>query len=115
MTSAQQIVGSSTQTVLTAASPPGWDPETWQFVMQRFALPPRHVELVALLVQGKQDKEVADAMGLSLPTVRTYLDRIRKSVKAHDRLTIVIRIFEAAMQAQRRSKPDDPRTRTSRS
>lgn len=83
-----------------ASPPPCLSLHAWRHVIEHFALPPRHAELVALLLQGKQDKEIAKAMQLAMPTVRTYLDRIRQRMGAHDRVGVVIAVFSVALQAQ---------------
>ena len=40
----------------------------------RFA--PRQVQIVRLVATGASDKEIADALGISVPTVRSHLQRL---------------------------------------
>jgi DNA-binding CsgD family transcriptional regulator len=41
-----------------------------------FAVTPREADVVALLLAGHAPKEIAESLGLSLPTVRTHLARV---------------------------------------
>lgn len=50
------------------------------------ALPPSLQRVAALAVAGLSDKEIAGALGVPLPTVRTYMGRIYKTLRVHSRL-----------------------------
>lgn len=72
------------------------DDATWRDVQQRLALAPQQTRIVELILYGKADKEIAAELGLSVPTVRTYLRRAYHRLGASDKLTLVLRVFEAA-------------------
>lgn len=52
-------------------------------------LSPRESEVLALLARGYLYKEVADMIGLSLPTVKTYIRRICEKLHVHSRAEAV--------------------------
>jgi DNA-binding CsgD family transcriptional regulator len=49
------------------------------------ALSPREVEVAQCVCQGLTDKEIARALGISLPSVRTYLSRVFEKLGVHRR------------------------------
>jgi len=53
-----------------------------------------------MVLQGKQDKEIAAALGLRRPTVRTYLGRIFQRVRVEDRLNLVISVFTICLSPE---------------
>ena len=74
------------------------DAATWMTIAEALALSPQQIRIVEHILQGKQDKEIASDLGLAVPTVRTYLNRIFQRVDVNDRLTLVLRIFEMAQR-----------------
>jgi len=52
-------------------------------------LSPREGEVLALLARGYLYKEVADIIGISLPTVKTYIRRICEKLHVHSRAEAV--------------------------
>lgn len=52
-------------------------------------LSPRENEVLALLARGYLYKEVSDAIGISLPTVKTYIRRICEKLHVHSRAQAV--------------------------
>lgn len=54
-------------------------------------LSPRENEVLALLARGYLYKEVAEAIGISLPTVKTYIRRICEKLHVHSRAQAVAR------------------------
>lgn len=81
----------------TADLPPlPMDAATWQEIAQQLALPPQQLRIVELLLRGQQDKAIASELGLSFPTVRTYLKRIFERIEVSDRVGLVLRVFAMA-------------------
>jgi DNA-binding NarL/FixJ family response regulator len=56
---------------------------------QAEGLSPRENEVLALLARGYLYKEVADMIGISLPTVKTYIRRICEKLHVHSRAEAV--------------------------
>lgn len=54
----------------------------------------REVEVLELLCQGHNNKEIADRLYLSEPTVKTYLSRMLHKSGARDRVQLLLRAFE---------------------
>ncbi len=54
-------------------------------------LSPREQEVLDLLARGYLYKEIADAIGISLPTVNTYIRRIYEKLHVHSRSQAVAR------------------------
>ena len=59
-------------------------------------LSPQQARVVALILAGKQDKQIARDMGVGVPTVRTYLTRIFQRTGTSDRVELVVRVFACA-------------------
>lgn len=72
---------------------------TWRRIAKSLGLSPQQKRIVELILRGRQDKEIADQLGLAVPTIRTYLKRIFDRVGVTDRLTLVLRIFALSQEA----------------
>ncbi len=57
-------------------------------------LSPRENEVLALLAQGYLYKEIADSIGISMPTVNTYIRRIYEKLHVHSRAQAVARYVD---------------------
>jgi DNA-binding NarL/FixJ family response regulator len=58
---------------------------------ERETLSPRETEVLKLLAAGYIQKEVADQMGLTLPTVRTYVKRICAKLHVRSKVEAIIK------------------------
>jgi DNA-binding NarL/FixJ family response regulator len=67
--------------------------DKWRQIADSLELPPRQARIVELILRNYCDKQIAAAMGLKVPTVRTYLTRIFHRLKVADRMELVLRIF----------------------
>lgn len=79
------------------------DAATWHDVQQRLALAPQQSRIVELILYGKADKDIAEELGLSVPTIRTHLRRVYARLGTGDKLTLVLRVFETAQACLRES------------
>ena len=59
-------------------------------------LAPREVELLGLLARGHSYKEIADAMGIVVGTVNTYVRRIYEKLHVHSRTQAVAKCRDMA-------------------
>jgi DNA-binding NarL/FixJ family response regulator len=57
--------------------------------VEREALSPREREVVEALARGDAYKQIADRLGISIPTVRTYIRRIYEKLHVHTRTEAV--------------------------
>ncbi|MFN6178575.1 MAG: LuxR C-terminal-related transcriptional regulator [Flavobacteriales bacterium] len=58
------------------------------------SLTPRENELVQLLAEGYPYKEIADRLGLSIETVRTYIRAIYNKLQVHSRTEALNKLYE---------------------
>jgi DNA-binding CsgD family transcriptional regulator len=67
--------------------------EKWQRLLKTFQLPPQQSRIVELILRNYCDKQIAAALGLKVPTVRTYLQRVYERIGVDGRLELVLRLF----------------------
>lgn len=83
------------------------DRKLWLNIAGELALSPQQRRIVELLLRGFQDKQIAEELQLTVPTVRTYLKRIFDRVGVPDRVGLLLHIFA---MAQERTKPPSHRS-----
>lgn len=59
-------------------------------------LTPREEEVLACVFEGKQDKEIASALGIGMATVHTHMHRIFEKLGVHSRLEILAKYLALA-------------------
>jgi DNA-binding NarL/FixJ family response regulator len=67
-------------------------PEKWRQITDALRLPPQQIRIVELILRNFCDKQIAAAMGLKVPTIRTYLTRIFHHMGVSDRIELVLRV-----------------------
>jgi DNA-binding CsgD family transcriptional regulator len=75
------------------ALPAFLSPEAWQHIVAELQLSRQQARIVALILQGKQDKEIAAELKLNRYTIRTYLRRVFDRALLEDRMGLVLRIL----------------------
>jgi DNA-binding NarL/FixJ family response regulator len=68
--------------------------DEWNALVTDTQLPPQQSRIVDLILRGFKDKEIASEMGISCPTVRTYLARIFARFDVSDRSGVILRLFD---------------------
>ncbi len=63
-------------------------------------LTPRQREVLALLAQGKTNKQIANELGLAAGTVKVHMSRILKALNVHNRTQAVIAASQFAKTGQ---------------
>ena len=63
-------------------------------------LTPRQQEVLALLAQGKTNKQIANELGLAAGTVKVHMSRILKALNVHNRTQAVIAASQVAKSGQ---------------
>jgi DNA-binding NarL/FixJ family response regulator len=58
------------------------------------ALSPREHSVLALLTKGYMYKEIADELGVSVPTVDTYIRRIYEKLQVHSRSQAIVKFLK---------------------
>src|ERR1041384_8174069 len=72
---------------------PALDARSWSIIVEALRLSPQQGKIVALILQGKCDKEIGASLGLSVPTIRTQLTRIFQRNQLEDRIALILRAF----------------------
>lgn len=75
--------------------------EAWADIARVLELAPQQTRIVELILRGKRDKQIATELGLSVPTVRTYLKRVFERVGVQDRVELILRVFAVAWERNR--------------
>lgn len=65
----------------------------WLQLKADLALSPRQAEVVEQLFLGHSDKQIAHALRMSVPTVRTHLCRLFSRFGVEDRCELVVHVF----------------------
>jgi DNA-binding CsgD family transcriptional regulator len=65
----------------------------WTQLIEMLHLPPQQIRIVELILRNRGDKEIAAALGIKVPTVRTYLHRIYERMGVGDRQELVLKLF----------------------
>jgi DNA-binding NarL/FixJ family response regulator len=73
--------------------------DKWQQLVEALDLPPQQIRIVELILRNCCDKEIAVALGLKVPTVRTYLQRIYLRLGVSDRVELILRLFAMSHSA----------------
>ena len=82
----------------THLAPLPMEADVWRTVCDSLKLSPQQTRIVELILRGCQDKEIAAQLGVSFPTVRTYLKRIFDRLDAPDRVGVILRVFALSQQ-----------------
>lgn len=80
------------------------DAEAWCRVAAEWRLSRQQIRIVELLLQGMRDKQIADELGLGVPTVRTYLARLFHRLQVADRVELILHVVAATREAERHQK-----------
>jgi DNA-binding NarL/FixJ family response regulator len=73
--------------------------QEWTSVRQKLGLSTQQAEMVRGLLQAKGDKEIAQSMGISVPTVRTYMSRVFHKLGVEDRIEVVLHVVSCLRSA----------------
>ena len=68
--------------------------DEWHELALSLSLSPRQSQIGRHLCSGLSDKQIANAMQISVPTVRTHLSRLFLKFDAQDRNELVIIFFQ---------------------
>jgi DNA-binding CsgD family transcriptional regulator len=64
--------------------------------MVRLGLSRREAQIVALVIRGQSNSEIAQSLGLSRHTVKTHLERILEKLGVHSRTEVAVAVVELA-------------------
>lgn len=66
----------------------------WDSIKQTLSFSGRQEQICKLLLNGASDKQIASALGIGLPTVRTHLSRLFLKMHVQDRCELVLKLFQ---------------------
>lgn len=102
---AQSRVPSAT-TPIEALPPFPLDERLWHGVAAAMKLSPTQTRIVELTLRDACNKQIAAALNMSVPTLRTHQDRIAARTGTHGRMQLAMRVMalshEVARNAMRR-------------
>jgi len=81
--------------------------EEWTRLVRDLTLSPRQAEVIEHLLRGESDKQIARALEISVPTVRTHMGRLFHKFGLNDRVELVLCVF--ACLRENLSSPIDMR------
>lgn len=73
-----------------------FDATAWSGIVEALGLSPQQARIVERILRGMCDKQIALELGLSVPTVRTYLTRVFHHLDVEDRVHLILRVFAEA-------------------
>jgi DNA-binding NarL/FixJ family response regulator len=65
----------------------------WDRLLDHLSLPDRQAEILQFLLNGENDKQIAQKLRISLPTIRTHLQRIYARFDVSNRTSLVVEVF----------------------
>jgi DNA-binding CsgD family transcriptional regulator len=73
--------------------PPLFCPEEWCEIVTLADLSPRQAQVVGLVMQSQQDKEIIAALNISQSTLRAHIKEAKVRLEAKDRVGLAYRMF----------------------
>lgn len=67
--------------------------QDWVRLKEELGLPPRQADVLRCILDGLSDKQIADATGIAVSTVRTHLRYLFKKFGANDRVELIVTMF----------------------
>lgn len=80
---------------LQSLPPLPFDTAKWATLQKRLKLPPQQARVAELVLRGLRDKQIAELLGLKIPTVRTYLSRLFTRFRVGDRVELILHLVAA--------------------
>jgi DNA-binding NarL/FixJ family response regulator len=65
--------------------------EEWRAIEASLGLSPREAQIVKCIFDDRKESAIARWLGLSTPTVHTYIARVYQKLGVHSRIELVIR------------------------
>lgn len=83
-----------------SAIPPVIGEGVWRSIVETEGLSPMQADVIAMLMQGLEDKQIGPALGIAFSTVRTHRDRAvsRLGLRDANRVEITVRVFSLAWE-----------------
>ena len=66
----------------------------WDHLADDLALSLRQKQVIVCLFSGQSDKQIAECVGISVPTVRTHFSRIFAKLGVQDRVELILYVMQ---------------------
>ncbi len=73
----------------------------WRALRSKLRLAPREVEVVQGVFDDRKEADLARRIGVSAPTVHTYLRRLYRKLGVSSRAALVVRVFATHLELLR--------------
>ncbi len=83
---------------LDAFPPLPLEDDHWQAIVAAMQLSRQQARIVELVLRGLCDKQIAAAMGISEPTIRTYMLRISAKTRTQGRMELAMHVMAVSHQ-----------------
>ena len=70
----------------------------WQAIVRALRLSPRQATIVELTLRGAGNKQIATALGISEPTLKTHQQRICARTETRGRMELALRVLAVSHQ-----------------
>jgi DNA-binding NarL/FixJ family response regulator len=70
----------------------------WQAICKALELSPQQCKVVELLLRGANQRQIASALNISEPTLKTYLQRIFARTSTRNRMHLAMRVLALSHQ-----------------
>jgi DNA-binding NarL/FixJ family response regulator len=90
----------------TPANPPDDFPplpvsrDHWGAIVEAVGLSPQQAKIVELVLRGMCDKQIAAALGIAEPTIRTYLSRVFARTGTRGRMELALHVLDVSHQVR---------------
>lgn len=64
-------------------------------IVEKYNISPREHEILNLIMKGKSNKEIENALFISMPTVKTHISNIYKKFAVKNRLELICSIQQS--------------------
>jgi DNA-binding CsgD family transcriptional regulator len=68
-------------------------PEHWAAIVNVMGLAPQEARSAELVLRGLGYKQIAAALGIEPPTIRTYLSRVEAKTRTHGRMELAMHVL----------------------
>ncbi len=65
----------------------------WRAIFKTLQLSPQQARIVELILKSAGNRQIANALGISEPTVKTYLQRVFARAGVRDRMELAMRVL----------------------
>ena len=66
----------------------------WSYIMKRYNMSPREVEIADLVCQGYNNKRISKKLKIEYETVKTHLRNIFRKVRVKSRLILLLKFID---------------------